>query len=107
VFYELLCYALSRIRTYVSAPCAKLICENTDELSLMYHSWLFAEDGLGDETVERQETILVNTCRGLQCLRQSVLKRESFELPGLTIESCVGYRLECSTQMAFGLRIWT
>jgi hypothetical protein len=46
-------------RAYVSAPCAKLICENTDELSLMYHSWLFAEDGLGDETVDRQETILV------------------------------------------------
>ena len=50
-------------RAYVSAPCAKLICENTDELSLMYHSWLFAEDGLGDETVDRQETILVNPHR--------------------------------------------
>ena len=32
-------------REYVSAPCAKLVCENTDELSLMYHAWLFAEDG--------------------------------------------------------------
>ena len=46
-------------RAYVSAPCAKLICENTDEFSLMWHSWLFAADGQGDESVDREGTVLV------------------------------------------------